>query len=219
LTPTPWRARAPFRDLAAFQPSRYLCVYLWFDRKLTRERFWARAYDPADLNCDFYDYGNILRGGGDRPSLIASNIIYAQRLPPMTDAEIVARTRVELAEYLPAAKPARLVHAAVHRVPMAIHCPRPGTERLRPRTRTARGGLLLAGDWIRTDLPASMESAVCAGWRAAEAVLADHGRHAALAAPAWKLPRAPRVVSRVFADLLRAPTLPLAPHSGAALDR
>ncbi|MCB9536028.1 MAG: FAD-dependent oxidoreductase [Myxococcales bacterium] len=208
LVRAPWRRLSPFRDLPAFEPSRYLCVYLWFDRKLTRRRFWARVYDPGDLNCDFYDYGNILRGPRDRPSLIASNIIYAQRLPPMDDAAIIARTRAELAEYLPAANAARLVHAVVHRVPMAIHCPRPGTERLRPATRTPIDGLLLAGDWIRTHLPASMESAVCAGWRAAEAVLADHGHHAALAAPAWRLPRAPRIASRVLADLLRAPTLP-----------
>lgn len=209
LVPSRWRPQRPFADLPAFEPSSYLCVYLWFDRKLTRKRFWARTYDPRDLNCDFYDYANILRDWGDRPSFITSNIIYAQRLPPMDDAEIIARTRAELAENLPAANAARLVHAVVNRVSMAIHCPRPGTERRRPATRTPIDGLLLAGDWIRTDLPASMESAACAGWRAAEAVLADHGHHAALAAPAWKPPLAPRVVSRVFADVLRAPTLPL----------
>jgi uncharacterized protein with NAD-binding domain and iron-sulfur cluster len=37
----------------------------------------------------------------------------------------------------------------------------------RPGTRTAIDGLLLAGDWIDTGLPATIESAVISGHRAA----------------------------------------------------
>jgi uncharacterized protein with NAD-binding domain and iron-sulfur cluster len=40
----------------------------------------------------------------------------------------------------------------------------------RPSTRTAIEGLLLAGDWIETGLPATIESAVISGRFAAEAV-------------------------------------------------
>ena len=74
-----------------------------------------------------------------------------------------------------------MVHAAIHRVPMAIHCPFPGTERRRPVTRSPISGLLLAGDWTRTGLPSSMEGAVMSGWRAAEQILAEIGQPRQLA--------------------------------------
>ena len=43
----------------------------------------------------------------------------------------------------------------------------------RPGTATAVRGLYLAGDWIDTGLPATNESAVRSGHRAADAALAD----------------------------------------------
>ena len=45
-----------------FEPSPYISVYLWFDRKLTRERFWALLWSPERLNYDFYDLWNIRSG-------------------------------------------------------------------------------------------------------------------------------------------------------------
>jgi uncharacterized protein with NAD-binding domain and iron-sulfur cluster len=41
----------------------------------------------------------------------------------------------------------------------------------RPATRTALPGFFLAGDWIDTGLPGTIESAVVSGHRAAAAVL------------------------------------------------
>lgn len=159
-----------------FEPSPYISSYLWFDRKLTSERFWALLWSPERLNYDFYDLSNIRRGWQARPSVIASNIIYSHRAAGMSDAAIVAATLQEIAEFAPAARDARLLHADVHRIPMAIACPRPGTEMKRPATATAMPRVFLAGDWTRTRLPSSMESAVRSGFLAAEAVLADLGR-------------------------------------------
>jgi 15-cis-phytoene desaturase len=59
---------------------------------------------------------------------------------------------------------------------MAIPCPVVGFERLRPRSRTHVDGLYLAGDWIQTHMPCSMEGAVKSGYFAAEEVLADVGQ-------------------------------------------
>jgi hypothetical protein len=63
---------------------------------------------------------------------------------------------------------------------MAVHCPHPGTEAARPPT-TGDDGLVLAGDWVDTGLPSSMESAARSGWLAAEAVLRQRGREVQLA--------------------------------------
>jgi uncharacterized protein with NAD-binding domain and iron-sulfur cluster len=183
------------------EPSPYVSCYLWFDRKLTRERFWAQREGLARLNTDFYDLSNIRRGWTERASVIASNIIYCHRAKGMSDAEIVAATQREIAAFVPQAMEARVVHAVVNRIPMAIPCPLPGTETERPVPSAT-----IAGDWTRTGLPCSMESAVCSGFLAAGAVLGtplalpvrpNDGiaglvqklrRRRAAPAPAWRTP-------------------------------
>lgn len=175
-----WSDVAPFRDLAKFKPVPYIAPYLWFDRKLTRRQFWARVWREGDYNCDFYDLSNINRGYRQRPSIITSNVIGSERIGDVDDQTIIDKTLDELAEYLPEAKEARLVHAFVSRIPMAIHAPEPGTEALRPSVKTSIAGLYLAGDWVATGFPSSMESAAAGGWLAAEAICEGVGNPRAL---------------------------------------
>ena len=160
-----------FYDLVHFQPCPYVSSFIWFDRKLTDLKMWARVHCPNDLNCDFYDLSNIHRGWEQRPSLITSNIIYSQRAEGLSDEEIIERTVEEIAEFLPEASMQRVDHWVVNRIPMAIHCPYPGTERCRPDIDAPVDGLWLAGDWTKTELPASMESACMSGWMVAERIL------------------------------------------------
>jgi squalene-associated FAD-dependent desaturase len=181
LVPERWRAEAPFSALGQFEPSPYISCYLWFDRPLGMERFVSHLCTPRRLNYDFYDLTRIRDGWRGRNTITASNIIYSQRANSMSDADVVAATVRELAEIVPEALTATVVHAQVHRIPMAIPCPVVGFERLRPQARTLVPGLLLAGDWTRTQLPCSMEGAVRSGWTAAEQVLADLGRPANIA--------------------------------------
>jgi uncharacterized protein with NAD-binding domain and iron-sulfur cluster len=183
LLPCAWKKAAPFDGLSIFEPSPYISCYLWFDRKITAERFVSHLRSPDRLNYDFYDLSKIRHGWSDRPSVITSNIIYSHRAHHMRDEEIVRATMRELAEFAPYAADARVKHASVHRIPMAIPCPIVGTERARPRTRTPIDGLRLAGDWVQTHLPYSMESAVCSGCLAAEQLLADRGMPKQLAYP------------------------------------
>ena len=167
-------------DAPSIEPSPYLSSYLWFDRKLTGERFWALLGAQKNLNTDFYDLSNIRRGWAGRPSLIASNIIYSHRAAGMSDAQVVAATQREIAEFIPQAAGARVVHAVVNRIAMAIPCPLPQSESERPASAVS-SSLSVAGDWTRTGLPCSMESAVRSGWMAAEEVLRAAGRPRSLA--------------------------------------
>ncbi len=176
-----WKAADPlFGNLEKFEPCPYISLFIWFDRKLTPLQMWARAFDEQDLNCDFYDLSNIHTGWEQRPSLITSNVIYCHRANGMTDEEVLQGTLNEIFEFLPHGREAKVVHSVVNRIPMAIHCPYPGTEKLRPPVRTGVKGLYVAGDWIQTGFPSSMESAVRAGWMCAEAILEDEGKPANL---------------------------------------
>jgi 15-cis-phytoene desaturase len=177
------------------EPSPYVSVYLWFDRKLSGERFWALLGALKRLNTDFYDLSNIRRGWRERPSVVASNIIYSHRAHRLSNEDIVAATQREIAEFAPQAADARVTHAVVNRIAMVIPCPVPGSESARPAPSAT-----LAGDWTDTGLPSSMESAVRSGFMAAEQVLRLAGRPRELALPkrpndglaGWvqKLPRA-----------------------------
>lgn len=182
LLPQSWVHRKPiFQNLKKFEPVPYISSYLWFDRKLTKECFWARVWAPENFNYDSYDLSNIRPGWSGRPSLIASNIIYSHKANGMTDDDIVATTLAELREFLPDIVHAKLLHSRVHRIPMAVPAPVPGAERLRPPVTTPIAGLLITGDWVDTGLPASMESAVRAGYMAAEYILAQRGHYKKIA--------------------------------------
>ena len=59
------------KALSAFDPCKYVCVYMWFDRPISGEgtssppmQFWAKRYDPSDLCCEFYDFSKIYTGAG-----------------------------------------------------------------------------------------------------------------------------------------------------------
>lgn len=182
LPPQELEALVPgIAETRAFEPSPYISTYLWLDRPITDERFWALLWKRDRLNTDYYDLARIRPGWRGRPTVLASNIIYSHRAAQLDDAAVAQATLAEAAELAPEARQARILHADVHRIPMAIACPKPGTETKRPPTRTSVPGLFLAGDWTRTRLPSSMESAVRSGFLAAQAVLEDRGRPQQLA--------------------------------------
>ena len=183
IPPAEVAALAPCLGVPPMEPTPYVSTYLWLDRKVTSERFWTLLWSPTRLHYDFYDLSNIRPAWAGRPSVIAANIIHSHRAHGLKDIEIVEAAMRELAEFAPGAREAKLVHASVHRIPMAVVCPTPGMERMRAPTRTAIARLLLAGDWTRTQEPQSMEGAAKSGFSAAEAVLEDLGRAERISVP------------------------------------
>lgn len=177
LGPVEWRRQYKwFDDLSYFHPCPYKSVYIWYDHKITDLRMWARCYVPGDLNCDFYDNSNIYSNRKSPNSQIASNIIFSSRVEEMSDEDLARETVKEIAEVHPTATWDRVTHFVVNHVPMAIHLPFPGTEKRRPLPDVGVQGLTLAGDYVQTYVPGCMESAVCSGWMAAEAILAQRGK-------------------------------------------
>mmetsp|Transcript_9904 Transcript_9904/g.21007 ORF Transcript_9904/g.21007 Transcript_9904/m.21007 type:complete len:525 (-) Transcript_9904:104-1678(-) len=211
LLPDAWLETHPsFRDLERLKPCRYLSVYIWFDRKVTRgKQMWARVSNKEDLNCEFYDFSEIYTGNDsngipwrERPSFVGSNIIDAGRLDEMSDEALVEGTLREIRDQFEDAKDAEVVHSVVNRVPMAIHRPVVGTERIRPDQRSPVPGLYLAGCWTRTDFPGSMESAARSGFLAAEKLLESQGMAVGpVAIPYGEIALGSRLVGRL--DFLR----------------
>ena len=104
--------------------------------------------------------------GATHLSLVSSG---ASAILNRTNDELIRMAHEELLGALPAARTARLLRGMVVREPRATFSLAPN-EPPRPAAETAVRGLVLAGDWIDTGLPATIESAVRSGHHAASAI-------------------------------------------------
>ncbi|MEM1330423.1 MAG: hydroxysqualene dehydroxylase HpnE [Planctomycetota bacterium] len=101
----------------------------------------------------------------------------------------VERAVADLRLHLPAMQDAELVWGKAVLEKRATFAATPEAEALRPAV-TGPSGLLLAGDWVRTGWPATMEGATRAGYAAAAAVLRlDPARLIPEPRPIARLPR------------------------------
>jgi squalene-associated FAD-dependent desaturase len=138
-------------------------VNLWFD---------CRVLDLPVLGLPgramqwVFDKGQITGADASHLSLVSSG---AADILAETNIELVHRAHAELLEALPGVRAAKLLRATVIREPRATFSLAPG-EPARPSTETGVRGLLLAGDWIDTGLPATIESAVRSGHMAADRI-------------------------------------------------
>jgi uncharacterized protein with NAD-binding domain and iron-sulfur cluster len=105
--------------------------------------------------------------GATHLSLVSSG---ADAVAALDNDAIVATAHRELRDALPTAAGARLVRGLAIRERRATFSLAPG-EPARPSTVMPAPGFFLAGDWVDTGLPATIESAVISGQRAAAAAL------------------------------------------------
>jgi squalene-associated FAD-dependent desaturase len=139
-------------------------VNLWFDRPVLDEPFIGL---PGRAMQWVFDKGTVFGGGRWHLSLVSSG---ADSLVGRSNEQLVAVAHGELLEALPTVRSARVVRSTVIRERQATFSLAPG-EPDRPATETGVPGLYMAGDWIETGLPATIESAVRAGHRAADLII------------------------------------------------
>jgi squalene-associated FAD-dependent desaturase len=144
-------------------------VNLWLDRDVTGETFVGL---PGRTMQWIFDKRVLFGDDASHLSLVSSG---ADRVVSLTNDQLVALALEELRAALPAAADASVKRAVVVREKRATFSVAPGQPR-RPPTRSGVRGLYLAGDWIETGLPATIESAVISGHLAADAVAPGGGR-------------------------------------------
>lgn len=140
-------------------------VNLWFDRQVIDQPFVGL---PGRLMQWLFDKRMVFGDSAAHLSLVSSG---ASEVLQWTNPDLIARAHRELLDALPAVRGARLLRGTVIREPRATFSLAPG-QPPRPATSTAVGGLYLAGDWIDTGLPATIEGAVRSGHGAAAAIAA-----------------------------------------------
>lgn len=140
-------------------------VNLWFDRAVMQEPLVGlpgRNFQWA------FDRRALVGGELSHLSLISSG---AEAIVSLSNDALIGMATTEVSEAIPAARTATLRKSLAVRekrstFSLAADAPP------RPETRTPIDGLFLAGDWIETGLPATIESAVMSGHLASAAASA-----------------------------------------------
>ena len=147
--------------------SAIVTVNLWFDREVMEEPFIGLPGRVMQWAFDKRAVWGEGDHGASHVSLVSSG---ANSLLRLENQALIRIAHDEMLAALPAVRGAKLLRASVIREPHAGFSVAPG-QPARPATRTGIPGFFLAGDWIDTGLPGTIESAVRSGRMAAEAVL------------------------------------------------
>jgi hypothetical protein len=140
-------------------------VNLWLDRQVMDGEFLGL---PGRAMQWVFDKRSLFGDGSSHLSLVSSG---ATSLVAKSNSEIIDVALAELRAALPLMNGAAVRRAVAVREKRATFSVASGLPP-RPATRTAVPGLFLAGDWIDTGLPATIESAVVSGHAAARAAAA-----------------------------------------------
>jgi squalene-associated FAD-dependent desaturase len=166
VLPTALREEPTFRALAGLGTSPIVSTHLWLDRRIG----WGSAFLGllASRAQWLFDCGGTADGGGRLASVTSGARFWDE-----TSDEDIAREVLEDARaVLPALRDRRCLRAHVVRERHATLSLTPVADARRPAAATPVPNLFLAGDWIQTGLPATIEGAVQAGRRAADLALA-----------------------------------------------
>jgi squalene-associated FAD-dependent desaturase len=139
-------------------------VHVIYDRPVMDLPFVAAIDSPVQW---VFDRTRI--SGMDRPGqqYLAISLSAADQFADTPVAELQEQFLPALAELFPAALDAQVNEFFVTRERRATFRQSPGSGALRPKTATARPGLVLAGAWTDTGWPDTMEGAVRSGLAAA----------------------------------------------------
>ena len=144
-------------------------VHLWFDREITeldhavlldREIHWM------------YNQSRLQDRGGNYIELVVSATRAFAALPR---DQAIAQALGELAEFFPRVREAKLEKVALIKEVRATFGVPPGIDASRPGAISPWPNLFLAGDWVQTGWPSTMESGARSGHLAAEAICAAAG--------------------------------------------
>jgi len=168
LLPNSLRTDPFFAPIAELQSSPIICVHAWFDRDVTDSAFVGFIGTTTQW---LFNKRRIFEMHGEHhPGYLSFVISGARKLVDRSNEELLDIVLNDLKATIPGSAEANLVRALVLKEKHATMAPAPETFQLRPTTRTPIPNLFLAGDWVQTGLPATIEGAVISGRAAAAAV-------------------------------------------------
>ena len=170
MLPEPLAADPFFSRLSALGTSPIICVHVWLDREVTDSAFVGFIGTPTQW---LFNKRRIFEQHGERhPGYLSFVISGARALVERSNDQLLEQVMSDLRTMIPAARRAHVVKALVLKEKQATMAPDPRSNQVRPAAGTPLRNFFLAGDWIQTGLPATIESAVISGRAAASAIAA-----------------------------------------------
>jgi squalene-associated FAD-dependent desaturase len=163
-----------FARLTGLSSSPIICVHLWLDREVTESPF--VGFIGTTTQWLFNKRRIFTQRGETHPGYLSFVISGARKLVDRSNDEILEIVTRDLHSMIPRSRDAKIVKSLVLKEKNATMAPDLPSHQLRPTPKTPIDNLFLAGDWIQTGLPATIESAVISGRAAAAAVSARAGR-------------------------------------------
>jgi predicted NAD/FAD-dependent oxidoreductase len=166
LLPEAAREHLVFRDVARLEPAPIVNMWVTLDAPLLDRPFVGLIASPIHW---LWDRDRIERLPDDRtrPTLLSVTISGARSFVHDQPDALRELLLGEFRRFFPAAR-VNIQAFRVVKEKRATISHAAGTYQRRPATRSPIPGLLLAGDWVRTGLPATIESAVLSGHMAAD---------------------------------------------------
>ena len=168
LLPSPWAEEPALANAASIEASPIVGIHVWYDRQVMDEEFVAVVDSPLQ-----WVFNKSRIQGADGPGqYVCVSLSGAWDYAPMSKEALRRLFTAELARVFPRAKDASIERFIVVKQLAATFRPTPGADGLRPSTVTPIPNLFLAGDWVQTGWPSTMESAVRSGMQAAQVAAA-----------------------------------------------
>ncbi|MEW6777980.1 MAG: hydroxysqualene dehydroxylase HpnE [Bdellovibrionota bacterium] len=156
-----------FHQAKGMEDAPIVGVNLWFDKPLGTGNSYDGLLDsPIEWVFDRTKMHGKQKDGRYYYALIVSA---SWDLMKMSNTQILELALDEVRRFYPEARDFKLLHGSVVKEPTATFSGTPGFEKKRLPNETPLKNLFLAGDWTKTDLPSTMESAARSGKWAAEA--------------------------------------------------
>jgi squalene-associated FAD-dependent desaturase len=156
-------------NLGGFEHSPITGIHLWFDREITDLEHAVLLDTTIQW---LFNKSRIRNEPGNYVELVVSA---SKSMVGMQRQEIIDLALRELITFFPAVADAKLLKATVVKEVRATYSIRPHLDNIRPGTISPWPRVYLAGDWVATGWPATMEGAVRSGYIAAEALSSAYG--------------------------------------------
>lgn len=162
LLPDSIRGHTQFAGIAKLEASPITSVHVWFDRPVMD---WPHLVIVGRTIQWLFRRDEVASG------YVQAVISASKDLASLGRDAIVETILGEMRLALPKAREAEVRHVRVVTERSATYSVVPGVDSLRPEVETPIDNLVLAGDYVRTSWPATMEGAVRGGYLAANAIL------------------------------------------------
>ncbi len=163
-----------FQRLRQLKSASIISIHLWFDRAVCDQAFVGLLDTQAQW---FFNRSAILSDSKTHLGYTSVVISGAHAFIDWQENRILAMVMEELRRVFPRVRKALLERYVVIKEHHATLSPEVGSEALRPDPHSPYQGLLLAGDWTRTGLPATIESACISGHSCADLIQKHASEH------------------------------------------